>query len=227
MWDGGVNHIEVQPAAPITNPVEMDETLENVVKKLGGLSEYKYFFKEAFGDETVNTQRMFKSLAQFMGMMESWNSKYDRVMRAEPGYAFNSEEQAGYDLFKSKCSSCHTEPLFSDFSYRGNGLTIDPIINDSGRAHITGLAIDRFKFKVPSLRNVEYTGPYMHDGRFSTLYKCVDHYTTLPASRPGLDPILSGGIPLSEEEKQQLISFLKTLSDKTLLEDPRFADPFK
>ena len=227
MWDGGVNHIEVQPAAPITNPVEMDESLENVVQKIGKIPEYRYFFKEAFGDEMVNTQRMFKAMAQFMGMMESWNSKYDRVMRQESGISFSADEQAGYDVFMANCTSCHKEPLFSDFSYRGNGLSIDPMISDSGRAHITGAAADRFKFKVPSLRNVELTSPYMHDGRYRSLNRCVDHYSNLNPASPGLDPSLVPGIALTDEQKVQVVAFLKTLTDPTFIKDPRFADPFK
>ena len=227
MWDGGVNHIEVQPAAPITNPVEMDESLENLVVKIGNLPEYKYYFKEAYGDETVNTQRIFLALAQFMGMLDSWNSRFDRYQRGEAGANLSEQEKAGYSLFKTHCNSCHTEPLFSDFSYRGNGLLPDNAIPDSGRAQITGLAADRFKFKVPSLRNVAVTKPYMHDGRYTTLYRCVDHYTTLNASKPGIDPQLANGIALNEEEKLQIIAFLQTLTDSTFIKDPRFADPFR
>ena len=101
------------------------------------------------------------------------------------------------------------------------------MIADSGRAHITGIAADRFKFKVPSLRNVELTGPYMHDGRYNSLSKCIDHYTFLNASKPGIDPSLAAGFSFTDEQKIQLQAFLKTLTDPTFIKDPRFADPFK
>src|SRR5690606_1159010 len=124
--EGGVNHIESEPAAPITNPLEMDETLEHIVAKLRSSKNYPSLFQQAFVDTLISTQRIFRSLAQFMGLMVSAGSKYDKVMRQEPGFAFSAIEQAGLVAFREKCASCHTEPLFSDFSFRNNGLALIP-----------------------------------------------------------------------------------------------------
>ena len=227
MWDGGINHLEVQPLAPITNPIEMDETMNGVITKLRADFSYRADFQDAFGDTAINSQRIFKAFAQFMGMLVSSNSKYDKIMRGESGVSFSADEQAGYQLFQSKkCNSCHVPPLFSDYSYRNNGLPVNPTYNDSGRANITGLANDKFKFKVPSLRNIEVSSPYMHDGRFQSLSQCLDHYSNGISSYPNLDTLLTNGISLSAQEKNQLIAFLKTLTDPTFLNDPRFRSPF-
>ncbi|MBA3900571.1 MAG: cytochrome-c peroxidase, partial [Bacteroidetes bacterium] len=102
MWDGGINHIEIQPASPITNPVEMDEELNNVVKKLSSDEQYKRMFKRAFGDETINTQRIFKAMAQFMGMMVSSESRYDKFSRGE--LSFTDSENKGLEIFIANCS---------------------------------------------------------------------------------------------------------------------------
>ncbi len=225
MWDGGVNHIEVQPLAPITNPVEMDESMTNVISKLSASNKYKTLFRTAYGSEEVNTERIFKSLAQFMGMLYSYQSKYDSHVNGLSGGEFSTEQSNGYNLFKAKCSQCHTEPLFTDFSFRNNGLSVNPILNDSGRAHITSDPNDRYKFKVPSLRNILLTAPYMHDGRFTTLKQVLDHYHTGVQTSPTLDPLLVSGISLTEPEKQDIINFLSTLSDYSFLYDPRFKDP--
>lgn len=221
MWDGGINHLEVMPIAPITNPVEMDETLANVVAKLQQSERYRDLFKAAYGSETITDQKMLQALAQYLAMIISDNAKYDKVRRGESSYTAN--EQAGYDLFVAKCSQCHTEPLFTDQSYRNNGL--DAIFTDQGRAIITQQASDAGKFKVPSLRNVELTYPYMHDGRFFTLNQVLDHYHSGVQQSSTLDPLLSTGIPLTGTEKQQLIAFLKTLTDYELLNDRWLAAP--
>ncbi len=223
MWDGGINHIEVQPIAPITNPAEMDETLDNVVFKLKQKEIYKKLFKDAFGDETINTQRILKALAQFMGAMYSYQSKYDMVKLGKAQLSIS--EQRGYNLFLQKCSSCHTEPLFTDFSYRNQGLSVNPALQDSGRMRITGDPNDRNKFKVPSLRNVAVTSPYMHDGRFETLQQVLEHYNSGIVQSPTLDTLLQNGIPLTEDEKQDIINFLYTLTDYEFLYDKKFDDP--
>jgi cytochrome c peroxidase len=223
MWDGGVNNLEVQPPAAITNPVEMDDDLANIVVKLKRHPEYPAMFRKAFGTDSVTSQRMLKAMAQFMSLMISADSKYDRVRAGRE--AFSTTEQEGYALFQAKCASCHAEPLLTDNSYRNNGLMPSPVFNDSGRAHITGLPADRYKFKVPSLRNVEVTRPYMHDGRFLTLDQVLSHYTNGIQSSPTLDPQLVGGIALTAAEKTALIAFLKTLTDQAYLQDRRFAEP--
>lgn len=219
MWDGGINHIEVQPIAPITNPIEMDETLANVIIKLKNHPEYPKLFKKAFGTDSITTQLMLRAFAQFMGMMNSYNSKYDKYIRGEA--ELTPQESNGLNIFRAKCESCHKEPLFSDFSFRNNGLD-DVFPTDSGRAHITALPEDIGKFKVPSLRNVAVSRPYMHDGRFQTVSQCIDHYRFHVKPSPTLDPLLTNGISLTESEKQDLLQFLNTLTDYEFINDPRF-----
>jgi cytochrome c peroxidase len=154
-----------------------------------------------------------------MGMLNSYNSKYDKYIRGET--ALTAQESSGLNIFRSKCESCHKEPLFSDFSFRNNGLD-DVFPVDSGRAHITALPEDIGKFKVPSLRNVSVSRPYMHDGRFQTLSQCIDHYRFHVKQSSTLDPLLISGITLSETEKQDLLQFLNTLTDYEFINDPRF-----
>jgi len=223
MWDGGINHIELQPPAPITNPVEMGEELENVVKKLEATDKYKQLFKEAFGDELINTQRIFRAITQFQGLIYSYNSKYDRYKSGKA--QFSESETRGYSFFLSKCNVCHKEPLFSDFQYRNNGLIVDPGLNDIGRALIDNSPENYYKFKTPSLRNVAKTGYYMHDGRFKTLEQCVEHYRSGIVCVATLDPLLQNSIPMTDQEKEDVIAFLNTLTDYQLLSDRRFADP--
>src|SRR5688572_30224281 len=160
-----------------------------------------------------------------MGLMYSYNSKYDKVKRQEGIAAFTEEEKKGYSLFVAKCGSCHDEPLFSDFEYRNNGL--DPVRGDIGREKITLEQTDRYKFKTPSLRNIAVTKPYMHDGRYETLEDCLDHYTSKVTNFVNLDPLLQNdyGISLSAEEKKNIIAFLHTLTDYEFLNDERFSDP--
>ena len=225
MWDGGVNHIEVQALVPINNPVEMNENITNVIAKLNVEANYRILFKNAFGDTVITSQRMFKAMAQFMGMLTSSNSKYDKVMRNENGEEFSASEESGLTTFRQKCAVCHKEPLFSDFYYRNIGMAVSPVLNDSGRAHITGAGNDRFRFKVPSLRNVVVSWPYMHDGRCPSLDQAIDVHTSGNVVSPTLDPLLINGIPLTTQEKQNIISFLQTLTDHDFLSDPRLKNP--
>lgn len=228
-WDGGVNHIELQPFAPITNPVEMDETLVNVVAKLQSDAGYRAMFKSAFGTEEVTTQKMSKALAQFMGMLVSSNSRYDKYVRNEAGGTLNTEELAGLAVLRGKCTPCHAEPLFSDFSLRNNGLELvnnSKGVIDSGRGVIEPFnPAAYYKFKVPSLRNLKYTAPYMHDGRFATVDQVLAHYTTGVHQTPNLDPLLTNGIQLSAQEQQSLKAFLNTLNDEEFVKDIRFQEP--
>ena len=212
MWDGGIFDLDLQPIAPVTNHVEMDETMENVLDKLKNSSVYPALFKRAFGSDEITAARTLKALSQFMLMCVSSNSKYDKVKRNE-GEAFTTDEQAGYQLVTQKCSPCHKEPLFTDNSFRNNGIAVGAN-DDKGRYMVTVTAGDEYKFKVPSLRNVELTAPYMHDGRFYTLDAVLDHYTSHVQQTPNLDPLLSAGIPLGAAEKTQVIAFLKTLTDR-------------
>ena len=222
-WDGGVNHIEVQPLAPITDPHEMADNLDSIIFKLKKDSSYKRLFKAAYGDAAINSQRILKALAQFTASLVSANSKYDQVKRGEA--SFSRYEQPGYEIFQKKCASCHKEPLFTDFSYRNTGITLDSTLRDYGRMRITGNKADSLKFKVPSLRNVFLTSPYGHDGRFATISNVLEHYNSGVINSPTLDPSLKNGIPLTNDEKFYLITFLGTLTDTSFVNDPRFSDP--
>ncbi len=218
-WDGGVNHIESQPINPIQNPVEMDETLPNIIAKISTDEKYRQMFKEAWGDETINSQRIFKSIAQFMGAMVSANSKYDQYTRGNA--TLTQEEQNGLTVFNNNCATCHKAPLFTDFSYRNNGLK-PSTVNDSGRAHITREAQDMYKFKVPSLRNLKYTAPYMHDGRIKSLEHVLDYYATGIHQSATLDAQLQNGIQLTTQQRSDLLAFLNTLNDESFVKDKRF-----
>ncbi|MGZ4054298.1 MAG: cytochrome-c peroxidase [Bacteroidia bacterium] len=222
MWDGGVNNLEVQPVNPITNPVEMNESLVHVVSKLKKNKEYIYLFNKAFKDSTVNSERILKALAQFTGLMISANSLYDKYMAGKD--TFSVSELNGLKLFRSQCSNCHKEPLLTDNSYRNNGIKQDTALKDNGRGIITGITKDNNTFKVPGLRNIERTYPYMHDGRFRTLKQVLDHYSNAANYDSGADLSLYK-IHLTEKDKSDLIAFLKTLTDNDFLYDRRFVDP--
>ena len=222
MWDGGVNNLEMQPINPITSLSEMDETLENVVIKLQASEKYRTLFSKAFGDEKVTSQRLLKALAQFTVMLKSSNSKYDKVIRKEEN--FTEQEQHGYDLFKINCASCHKEPLFATDKFEKNGLTLDETLNDLGRIKITNKPEDYMRFKVPTLRNIQFTFPYMHDGRFKTLIEVVKHYNSLEIDK-SLPKELAKPMNLSDNDRVDLVAFLITLTDKEFLFDKRFSFP--
>lgn len=226
MHDGGINHIEVQPLGPIQNPIEMDLKFSEAIARLIASTKYRDLFKKAYGTEEITDTKMLKAMAQFMGLMYSYNSKYDLYKRHEDGVTFSDAQLRGYSLFLAKCNACHTEPLFTDDNFRSNGLSVNPFLNDSGRAHITGLPEDRYKFKQPSLRNIALTAPYMHDGRYQTLEECLDHYTNNVTNQVNLDPLLQpNGLALTSQEKSDIIAFLNTLTDYKFINDKHFADP--
>lgn len=220
-WDGGINHIEVQPLAPIEASNEMAETIDNIIVKLKDDAAYRQMFKAAFGDEEINSQRMLKALAQFVAMIVSADAKYDKVKKGQA--SFSIAEESGYKIFQAKCASCHAEPLFTDDSFRNTGIPIDNVLKDYGRMSITGDAADSLKFKVPSLRNVVATFPYGHDGRFFSIGAVIDHYRYSVVNSATTDPLVKNKIPLTDYEKIDLISFLGTLTDSTLINNTRFA----
>ncbi len=226
-WDGGVGDLDFVPIAPIENPVEMDEKTGAVLEKLRQSPRYPAMFKRAYGSEEITSAKFLKALSQFMLTLVSADSRYDQFVRNEGG-TLTPDESAGLTIFKQKCASCHTGELFTDRSYRNNGLTIQGAM-DEGRYRITEQETDRYRFRVPSLRNVAVTGPYMHDGRFYTLEAVLDHYAEGVQGTPNLDPLLNKegkrGIALSTDERRQIVAFLKTLTDDTFLKDKRFSTP--
>jgi cytochrome c peroxidase len=217
MWDGGVNHLDMQPLAPLSNAVEMDENLGNVVKKLNASTRYKTLFSNAFGDSLVTSQRMLFAFSQFILQLNSYNSKYDKYVRKEVGGELNTQEINGLQLFRTHCASCHTEPLFTNNGFEKNGLPMDATLNDFGRMNVTHNAADSLKFKVPTLRNIQFTFPYMHDGRFKKLRDVLNHYATTDK--------LKTPIALNSNEKTDIIAFLLTLTDNEFLFDKRFGFP--
>lgn len=208
--DGGIANLDLQPLAPITAPNEMAETISNVLQKLSADALYREQFKRVFGTEEITTERMTKALSQYMLMLVSSDSKYDRVKAGKASFDVN--EAAGYQVFlEKKCNSCHVEPLFTDLSYRDDGLPLNPPLNDIGRMRITGNKEDSLKFRVPSLRNIMLTGPYMHDGRMNSLEAVYDHYSIKN--------------PLSIAERGLLTEFFKTLTDSSFISNPDFLEP--
>lgn len=223
MWDGGVNNLEVQPLHPITSDVEMDETMDNVVAKLQKSEKYQDLFQKAFGTNKITGQLMLKSLAQFVVMLKSSESKYDKVNRGKD--AFSVIEQKGYNLFKQNCASCHTEPLLTNNDFENNGLAVDSTLNDIGRMRITQNENDKYIFKVPTLRNVQFTFPYMHDGRFKTLNEVILFYNTDENAQKILQLKNKKAMHLTDDERTELVAFLKTLTDKEFLFNPKFSFP--
>ncbi len=222
MWDGGINHLELQPLAPMQNPLEMADSLRLVILKLQHSPAYQKMFTAAFRDSTVTTARIMKSLAQFLGLLISADSRYDRYMRQED--TLSAQERSGLQLFRARCAACHEGQLFTDNKFHYTGLPIDTALRDVGRFAITGQDSDLLKFRTPSLRNVEMTYPYMHDGRFKTLQQVLDFYAA-GHFEGHYDHKMDKTSGLSPKNKADLLAFLKTLTDKTFLYDRRFADP--
>lgn len=214
-WDGASATIEQQCLKHIASLVDMGGSIENVLAKLMADNNYPSLFKAAFGDETINADRLAKALTQFVLTMISSNSKYDKVMRGEA--SFNLPEQTGYDIFKAKCVSCHTEPLFTDLNFRNTGLPLNAALNDFGRSLVSLNQVDSLKFKVPSLRNAEKTYPYGHDGRFFGFDNVLEHYRSGVVNGATTDPLVKNKISLSNYEIGQLKAFIYTLTDSSFL----------
>ena len=222
-WAGGVTHLDFVPTNAIENELEMDESLANVVDKLNQHVEYPTLFKQAFGVDTITSPYLLHAFSQFMVMMVSANSRYDKYVRNE-GETLTEGELKGMQLFEAKCGACHSGELFSDFSFRNNGISTT--FSDEGRARVTEHPLDVGKFRVPSLRNVARTAPYMHNARFKTLEKVLEHYASGVQESPTLDPLLKDetqlGIPMTDEEQTLIITFLETLTDYEFVADERF-----
>lgn len=236
-WDGRAKTLEAQILEPVPNPVEMHQSWSAALKKLKESVEYRNAFFKAFGEEEFNEYHAAKAIAQFLRTMISGSAKYDVMYKIENDLPLTSEEQSvsisiqeweGYDLFKSlngaDCFHCHNGALMQVQKFSNNGL--DANFTDLGRGAVTGLTSDHGKFKVPSLRNIALSAPYMHDGRFQTLDDVIEHYSSGVVSSPTIDPLMEfsfqGGVQLTPEQKQSLKAFLLTLTDEKFVTNPNF-----
>jgi cytochrome c peroxidase len=221
-WDGSLSHLDLQSVAPFSKN-EMGKHIQEVISFLQRDAEYPQMFAQAFGDSCITTDRVAKSFSQFLLMMVSSNSRYDKVMRGEAN--FNLVERMGFNIFIRKCGTCHKEPLFTDLTYRSVGLQADPFLWDPGRMTATGNKTDSMKFRVPGLRNAGVTFPYEHDGRFHSLLQVIKSYRNSAGKNNHTDSLLRKGIALTKYEINALSEFIKTLTDSSFLSDPRFFDP--
>lgn len=240
-WDGRAHLLRDQSLLPIQDPLEMNESLENVISKLNASEGYRNQFIRAFGSSEITEERISWALEQFMNSIVSHNSKYDQYLRGE--VSFSDSEERGRELFFAEfnpgfpatsgadCAHCHAGRTFENDLYMNNGLDGDGSFSDSGRYKATQDLADLGKFKVTSLRNIELTAPYMHDGRFESLEEVLDHYNNGLEASATIDPALeytrvSGGLQLSAQDKADIIAFLKTLTDQDMISDPRYSSPF-
>ncbi len=241
-WDGRALTLEQQILEPIENPIEMDNTWEQAIADIAADPKYPPMFGKAFGSADVTVERVTKAIASFLRIMVSSNSKFDQQRLGL--YSFTLAEERGFNLFITEGGDPEINPLFqggadcfhchgfgamqmTDYLFHNNGLDAS-FENDPGRFLVTLNALDSGKFKTPTLRNIELTSPYMHDGRFVTLEQVIDHYDSGGVPSSTIDPFMkytSGGLQLSDQKKADLIAFLKTLTDTTFINDPRFADP--
>jgi cytochrome c peroxidase len=236
-WDERSGSLEEAVLLPIQSKVEMGQDLTRLMEILARDKHYPELFRKAFGDDKVTPERTAKALAQFVRSMVSYQSKYDEG-RAKAGSArddfanFTVQENRGKALFLSNCAACHLPAVgeqdahFTMLAPANNGLDADYKNTDGGLGDVTlnGRLIGLFKS--PSLRNVEHTAPYMHDGRFDTLEKVIDHYSKEVRPHPNLDPRMRR-LNFTDSEKSALVAFLKTLTDQRFLTDPKFSDPFQ
>lgn len=248
-WDGRSATLEEQILEPVPNPIEMHEEWPNAVSELQSTADYPKMYYQAFGDSAITKELTAKAIAQFLRTILSSNSRYDKHLRGElfgTSQEWTESEERGFELFMGEfngpgtggdCFHCHGNILYhlvgqSD-QFRNNGLQAAATVNDfpdKGLGDITGNPMDNGKFKIPSLRNIEITAPYMHDGRFNTLEEVVNFYSEGLKHSPTIDPLMEaaqqGGVQLTQQQKQDLVAFLKALTDQSLATNPAFSDPF-
>ena len=242
-WDGSKSSLEAQILEPVPNPIEMHQEWKTATDKLSNSLQYRNMFFRAFGEEGIDSIKVSKAIAQFLRTIISSTSEFDVMYKYENGIPLSAQEElilqgvdveewAGYDLFKSlngaDCFHCHNGPLMRVVKFSNNGL--DESFSDLGRALITNNPNDEGKFKVPTLRNIALTAPYMHDGRFNTLDEVIEHYSSGVHMSPTIDPLIEfasqGGVQLDAQEKFLLKKFLLTLTDTIFINNPNFKDPF-
>jgi cytochrome c peroxidase len=233
-WDERSGNLEAMVLMPIKNPVEMGQDLDKLAGIIGQDPRYAPLFRAAFGDTEVTVERIARALAQFLRSMVSFHSRYDAGMvsarSVDDDFAnFTQEENRGKALFLRNCSLCHLPDQQAHFIMTepvNTGLDEDTRNTDGGVGDISLVPKEIGQFKSPSLRNVEFTAPYMHDGRFPTLSEVIDHYSSGGKNHPNKD-VRVQPLHFTASEKAALIAFLKTLTDQEFLTDPKFSDPFK
>ncbi len=229
-WDGGSTNLESQVFGPLTAHDEMSQNLYELLDELNAVPDYVARFKSAFDDE-ISSQNVAKALAQFQRTLISADSKYDRYKLGKPGATLSSLELKGLELVKQKCQGCHAGELFTDNGYHNNGIDADFTNWDHeglylGRFRISYKDSDLGSFKTPTLRNAALTAPYMHDGRLATLEQVIDHYSDGIRNSETLSPLLpAGGMKLTSDEKQAILSFLNALTDQAFISDPALKAP--
>lgn len=224
-WEGRAPTLEDQARAPVPNPIEMKLPWDDALARLHAHPEYTGLFGRAFRTEEISQDRVVRAIAQFERTLISNRSDWDRKQRDE--IVFTPAQQRGERIFfseRGECFHCHGSALFTDHGYHDNGLDAAP--SDPGRFDVTLDESDRGKFRSPTLRNVELTAPYMHDGRFATLEEVMAHYSSGVQDSPNLDPLLRlrlpGGLGLTPDEQADLVEFLKALTDRDFATDPAF-----
>lgn len=229
-WDGRSPSLEAQAFKPVVDHAEMRNTWPTVVARLQADPVYPSLFERAFGTSIIDSVNVVRAIAQFERSLTSFGSRFDRFRYLGDSAALTEAEQRGMTLFMrgAHCADCHHEPMMADHGLRNNGL--DLVFADQGAAEVTGNPAHAGRFKVPTLRNIEVSPPYMHDGRFSTLEEVVDFYAEdVQLGSPGLDnhmlPWVAGQVQLSTEERADLVAFLKALTDVEFLTNPDFSDP--
>ena len=231
-WDGRAISLEDQAFGPVVNPIEMNNTWPNAVASLQSDAQYPSLFQEAFGTSTIDSILVAKAIAQFERTLVSANSRFDKFSIGTG--TLTPSEANGLEIFmdetRGDCFHCHgnpNSPLWSDNTFHNNGL--DSVITDIGLGEVTGDPNDNGKFKSPSLRNLAYSAPYMHDGRFETLDDVINHYSEGLNDSPTIDPLMktvaNGGVHLTESDKADLKAFLLSLSDESFINNPDYQDP--
>lgn len=228
-WDGRATSLEQQAFGPVTNMIEMRNTWPVVEQRLQAHAEYPALFETAFGSPGIDSVRVVKAIAQFERSLVSFNSRFDRFRYVGDSTAMDESEQRGMTLFMrgAHCVDCHRDPLMADHNLRNNGL--DLVLTDLGGG-VNGNPALNGRFKVPTLRNIEVTAPYMHDGRFNTLEEVVEFYADdVQLDSPNLDnhmlPWIGGQVDLSPEDRVDLVAFLRTLTDPQFLTNPALSNP--
>jgi cytochrome c peroxidase len=232
-WDGRAADLEAQALEPVPNPIEMHQEWSRAAAKLQRHADYPELFRDAFGTRQVTAERVVKAIAQFERTLVSGDSHYDRFLLT--GQGLTAAELRGYTLFfseRGECFHCHVDRTFADQQFQNNGL--DASFADPGRAAVTGNPDDRGKFKTPTLRNVVFSAPYMHDGRFATLEEVIDFYDSGGEGTETVNPFIlnlrrnhAEGHGLTAQDKQDLLAFVKTLTDSAFVTNPSYRSPFE